>query len=70
MLNLKRFGKKWSWPNFEVLSRHLPGGTEENSENFNQDNRSPGPKIESADSRIRSRSVNHSTMTYGGLIWG
>jgi hypothetical protein len=26
----KEFGRKQSWPNFEMLSQHLPGGTEEN----------------------------------------
>jgi hypothetical protein len=29
MINWKGFGRKQSWPNFKVLSRHLPGGTEE-----------------------------------------
>jgi hypothetical protein len=32
MANIKRFGKKWSWPNFKVISQHSPGGTEENYE--------------------------------------
>jgi hypothetical protein len=32
MLNWKEFGRKWLRPNFEVLSRHSPGGTEENHE--------------------------------------
>jgi hypothetical protein len=31
-MNWKGFGRKWSWPNFKVLSWHLPGGTEENHE--------------------------------------
>jgi hypothetical protein len=26
-MNWKEFGKKLSWPNFEVLSRHSPGGS-------------------------------------------
>jgi hypothetical protein len=30
MMNWKGCGKKWSWPNLEVLSPHLPGETEEN----------------------------------------
>jgi hypothetical protein len=29
MMNWEGFGRKWSWPNFKVLSWHLPGGTEE-----------------------------------------
>jgi hypothetical protein len=32
MMNLKAFGRKRSWPKFKVLSRHSPGGTEENHE--------------------------------------
>jgi hypothetical protein len=32
------------WPNFKVLSRHLPGGTEENNQKP-QDNRSPGQDL-------------------------
>jgi hypothetical protein len=31
-MNLKGFGRKWSWPNFKVLSWHLPGQTEETHE--------------------------------------
>jgi hypothetical protein len=30
MMNWKGFGRKWSWPNFKVLSQRLPGGTEGN----------------------------------------
>jgi hypothetical protein len=26
---MERFGRKQSWPNFKVLSRHSPGRTEE-----------------------------------------
>jgi hypothetical protein len=33
MMNLKGFGRKWLCPNFKVLSRHSPGGTEDNHEN-------------------------------------
>jgi hypothetical protein len=36
---------------FKVLSRHFPGGTDENQEIFIQDNRS-GPRFESGTSRI------------------
>jgi hypothetical protein len=31
-MNWKRCGRKRSWPNFEALSRNLPGNTEENLE--------------------------------------
>jgi hypothetical protein len=33
MMNWKGFGRKWLCPNFKVLSRHSPGGTEDNHEN-------------------------------------
>jgi hypothetical protein len=31
-MNFDEFGRKRSWPNFNVLYRHSPGGTEENYE--------------------------------------
>jgi hypothetical protein len=34
MMNCKGFGRKWVWPNFMVLSRHSPGGTEEGHETY------------------------------------
>jgi hypothetical protein len=40
-MNWKGLGRKRSWPNFEVLSRHLAGETEENHEKP-QGGRSPG----------------------------
>jgi hypothetical protein len=32
MMKWKGFRRKWSWPDFKVLSLHLPGSTEENYE--------------------------------------
>jgi hypothetical protein len=32
MMNWKEFGRKRSWPNLKVLSRHSPGKTEVNHE--------------------------------------
>jgi hypothetical protein len=32
IMNWKGFGRKMSWPNFDVLSRNFPGGTDENHE--------------------------------------
>jgi hypothetical protein len=32
MMNWKGFGRKWSWPNFKVLSWHFLGEIEENHE--------------------------------------
>jgi hypothetical protein len=29
-MNWKGFGRTWSSPNFKILARHSPGGTEEN----------------------------------------
>jgi hypothetical protein len=37
MMDWKRFVRKLSRPNFKVLSRHSPGGTEINPENLSQD---------------------------------
>jgi hypothetical protein len=47
----------------EVPSRHLPGGTEENHK-AHQSGSVSGRRFEPATSRIRSRSVNHSTTTF------
>jgi hypothetical protein len=41
-INWKGFDRKRPWPNFNVLSRHSPGGTAENHENLNQDSRRRG----------------------------
>jgi hypothetical protein len=67
-INWKGFGRKWSWPNFKVLTRHSPEGTEKTMKDLNQDSRSPGMRIEPGTSQIRSRSVNHSTTTFGHPI--
>jgi hypothetical protein len=45
MLNWKGFGRKRLWPDFEVLSWHSCGGTEENYKNLNRDSLSPGPRF-------------------------
>jgi hypothetical protein len=37
MVNWKGFGRKWSWHKFGVISRHSPGGTEQNHKNLSQD---------------------------------
>jgi hypothetical protein len=41
MKNWKRFGRERSCCNSKVLSRHSPGGTEENYEKLSQDNLFP-----------------------------
>jgi hypothetical protein len=30
IMNWKVFGRRWSWPNFKVISQNSPGGIEEN----------------------------------------
>jgi hypothetical protein len=49
---------------FKVLSRNLPGGTEENHQTFVG---MAGLRVEPATYRIQSRSVNHSIMTFSHL---
>jgi hypothetical protein len=34
MMNWKGFGRECPWPSFKAVSRHLPGGAEENNENL------------------------------------
>jgi hypothetical protein len=59
------FGRKCSWLDFNVLSRHLHVGSEENYENLNHHSRFPGQRFEPGTSQIISRVVNHSTATFG-----
>jgi hypothetical protein len=63
MMNFKGFVRKRSWPNFEVLSWYLPGGTEENR---SQDGQSSGrdlnpkpPEFEAEVSITRTRRSVH-----------
>jgi hypothetical protein len=42
MVNCKGCGRKRSWPNFKLISRHSPGGTHYNYEYLSQHSRSPG----------------------------
>jgi hypothetical protein len=62
MVNWKEFRRKRSWPSFKVLSRHSPGGIEENQENpqnswyTDRDLNPKRPKYEA--------SVNHSATTF------
>jgi hypothetical protein len=70
MMNCKGFGRKRSWPNFKVLSRYSPGGTEESHKKLNPDSRSPGPGFESWTSRMRNRSVNHLITMFGRTLFG
>jgi hypothetical protein len=47
-----------------VLFRHLSGGTETDNEKPESGQPVPTPRYEPQTSRIRSRSVNHSTKTF------
>jgi hypothetical protein len=67
LMNWKGSVRKRSWPNFKLLSLHSSGWSEKNHENVSQDSRSPGQRFEHRTSRTRSRSVNHSPTTFGGL---
>jgi hypothetical protein len=42
MMNWEGCARKWSWLNFKLLTRHLPGGTIENHKNLSQNRRFPG----------------------------
>jgi hypothetical protein len=53
-----------SWPNFKTLSRHLSAVTEGNHEQTSFGIAVSGPIFEPRTSRIRSMSVNHSTVTF------
>jgi hypothetical protein len=44
-MNWKGFGRKLSWPNFEVLSGYSPGGTEEIHEKFQSGQQVAGTEI-------------------------
>jgi len=56
MMNWKGFGRKRSWPNFKVLSWHLPGGTEENHKKLSQDSWSLGRDLNPGPPKYESRS--------------
>jgi hypothetical protein len=46
MINLKGYGRKQWWPNFKVLSDISLEGLRKTTKKFNQDSRSPRPRIE------------------------
>jgi hypothetical protein len=71
MMNWKGCGRKLPWLKFKVLSWHLPGGTEDNhkKKNLSHDSWSLGSRFESWTSRTWSKSVNHSTMTFGLFLY-
>jgi hypothetical protein len=65
---LERMWKEVLVDCFKVISRHSPGGTEKNHENPRSSWPVSGPTFEPGTSRIRSRSVKHSTTTFGNLV--
>jgi hypothetical protein len=62
IMNWEGYGRKQSWINFKVLSRHSPGGTEESHENFSQDSRFPNRDLKPGTSRIRSRRIRNTIL--------
>jgi hypothetical protein len=64
-MNGKGFGRKWSWPNLRYYADIRLEIQTETAKILNQHSRSPGPRFESETSRTQSRSVNHSTTTFG-----
>jgi hypothetical protein len=42
MINWKRFGRKWSWPNFKYYPGIRLEGVGKSTKNLNKDSRSPG----------------------------
>jgi hypothetical protein len=65
MMNWRGFGRKRFWPNFKVLSQE---GLRKTMKSLIQSSRLLGPRIELGTSRVRGRSVNHSTMTFGKML--
>jgi hypothetical protein len=65
MMKLKGFGRKMSWPSFKVRSQNLPGGTDEEHEKLQTGQPVFVAQFEPETSRIRSRSVDHSTTGFG-----
>jgi hypothetical protein len=64
MINCTVRIRKRSWPNSKLLSRHLPGETEESHEKTKSGQPVSGPRFEPGTSRIRIRCVNHLTTTF------
>jgi hypothetical protein len=64
VINCKEYERKLSWPNFKVLSRNFPIGSEKNYEKAQLVWPVSGPRFEPRMSRIQGMSVNHSTTTF------
>jgi hypothetical protein len=67
MMNLKVFGRKRSWPNFKV--DYYRGicleELRKTTKHLNQQSQSSGPTFEPGTYRLRNRSVNRWTATFG-----
>jgi hypothetical protein len=68
-MNGKGCGRKCSWPNLKYYAGIRLEGLRKTTKNLNQDSLSPRPRFEPGSSRIRSRSANHSTTTFGALSY-
>jgi hypothetical protein len=64
-VNWERFDRKRSWLNFKILFQDSPGGTEENHESPQSGKPDARAENRTRDNRIRSRSITHSTRTFG-----
>jgi hypothetical protein len=63
MMNCKGCGRRRSWPHLNVLSQQLPGGTEKKTRKTSVRIAGVRAAFEPVTSRIRNRSLNHSTAT-------
>jgi hypothetical protein len=64
MIDLKGFGRKWSWHNFKPLFRHSPVGVEEIHGKPQLGQPVSVLRFEPEIYRILSRNVNHSITTF------
>jgi hypothetical protein len=69
-VNCKGFGRKRSWTKFRYYLNIRLEGLGKTTKTLNQDSRSPERIFEAGTRRIRSKIVNHSTMTFGCTIGG
>jgi hypothetical protein len=68
MMNCEGIWRKRSWPNFKVISRQSPGGTEKSHENPQSGGPVSRPRFEPGASGIRSRSepLDHDVPSFVG----
>jgi hypothetical protein len=62
-MNWEECGKEWSWYNFKLLARSLPGGTEYDQVKP-QDNRSPGLDLNVSPPKMQGGNVKNCAVTF------